>query len=81
MTNTPTTPDKPQKPTKPTAPSVQDTAKTAGAPASQDDLLASINRNFGSGEQPATKAKRDSLAEMNKKLPDWNLEPPETFLP
>lgn len=47
-----------------------------------DDLLASISRNFGSNgsNDTVSKAKRDSLAAMNKHLPDWNLEPPETFL-
>lgn len=47
-----------------------------------DDLLASISQNFGSNGSNDTisKAKRDSLAAMNKHLPDWNLEPPETFL-
>lgn len=47
----------------------------------EDDLLNSISANFG-GESTSTmkKAKRDSLAEMTKQLPDWSLEPPETFL-
>ena len=47
-----------------------------------DDLLASISQNFGSAgsNDKVSKAKRDSLAAMNKQLPDWNLEPPETFL-
>ena len=47
-----------------------------------DDLLASISQNFGSSgsNDKVAKAKRDSLAAMNKQLPDWNLEPPETFL-
>lgn len=48
----------------------------------EDDLLNSIAENFGGGETPSAirKAKKDSLAEMTKQLPDWDLEPPETFL-
>lgn len=58
--------------------------KAPGKPArgnSADDLLDSISQNFGGESTGAiAKAKRDSLAQMNKTLPDWSLEPPETFL-
>ena len=54
---------------------------TTPSVSTEDDLLNSISANFG-GESTSTmkKAKRDSLAEMTKQLPDWSLEPPETFL-
>ena len=53
----------------------------AAAATSADALLDSINRNFGAtGNSATARAKKDSLAQMNKQLPDWNLEPPETFL-
>lgn len=73
--------------TNPTAPNMSGTpagnapATGTGATSTEDDLLNSIRQNFGgNNEHTVAKAKRDSLAEMNKKLPDWNLEPPEVFL-
>lgn len=49
--------------------------------ANSDDLLASLNANFGDDHQDAVRqSKKNSLAEMTKSLPDWSLEPPETFL-
>ncbi|MBT1174056.1 hypothetical protein JS530_00730 [Bifidobacterium sp. LC6] len=46
-----------------------------------DALLAAIGTNFGGESTDAiAKAKKNSLAEMNKSLPEWSLEPPETFL-
>lgn len=50
----------------------------------EQDLIQSISeglsQSFGN-ENVERKAKRDSLKEMTKQLPDWSLEPPETFLP
>lgn len=51
----------------------------------EQDLMQSISeglaKSFGAPEGAAKKAKRESLEEMTKALPDWSLEPPETFLP
>lgn len=47
----------------------------------EQDLLDSLNANFSDDHQDAvSKSKKDSLAQMTKSLPDWSLEPPETFL-
>lgn len=78
VTNMPNVPDLPNK----SGASADNAPADAGAAIStEDDLLNSISQNFG-GESESTiaKAKQESLAEMNKKLPDWNLEPPEVFL-
>ncbi|MBW3083675.1 hypothetical protein [Bifidobacterium phasiani] len=57
-----------------------DTTKTTSV-STEDDLLNSISANFGGESTSAiSKAKKDSLAEMTKQLPEWSLEPPETFL-
>lgn len=51
----------------------------------EQDLMEAVqmeleNELGGQGESPMKKAKKDSLREMTKTLPDWSLEPPETFL-
>ena len=51
----------------------------------EEDLLTSIEEgltgSFGNmAPEPMREAKRDSLEEMTKLLPDWSLEPPDTFL-
>ena len=49
-----------------------------------NDLLESIQQDasmtFGDDAGAVKKAKSDSLKAMKKALPDWSLEPPETFL-
>ena len=62
-------------------------AKTKDA--TEQDLLESIestmNLRYGTSESKAKakvrSAREQSLKEMQKKLPDWSLEPPSTFLP
>lgn len=39
-----------------------------------------IRENFSTPAQVGTSATNERLKEMNKKLPDWNLEPPYSFL-
>lgn len=77
----PTAPAMPQKPVPPRKRQAPEAPAAAAASTSADALLDSINRNFGAiGNSTTARAKKDSLAQMNKQLPDWNLEPPETFL-
>lgn len=46
-----------------------------------ESIQAELQENFGGQDQDAQrKAKKDSLKDMQKSLPDWSLEPPETFL-
>ncbi len=46
-----------------------------------ESIQAGLQENFGSHDEDALrKAKKDSLVDMQKSLPDWSLEPPETFL-
>lgn len=46
-----------------------------------ESIEAGLRENFGgqSSESPK-KAKKESLKDMQKELPEWSLEPPETFL-
>lgn len=61
---------------------VDDIDESTPQVSTENDLMNSIIDNFGGESTSAMKkAKKDSLAEMTKQLPDWNLEPPETFLP
>ena len=50
----------------------------------EQDLMESIqsglDQQFASDREAVSKSKTDSLQEMKKALPDWSLEPPETFL-
>ncbi|MBQ9004330.1 MAG: hypothetical protein IJ087_21020 [Eggerthellaceae bacterium] len=50
----------------------------------EQDLMESIQQGLAqdfAGERASmTKSKGDSLKEMKKALPEWSLEPPETFL-
>lgn len=51
----------------------------------EEDLLSSIEQGLAQGFGTPTPdtmrdTKRDSLSEMTKSLPDWSLEPPDTFL-
>lgn len=69
----------PDVPSVPAVPPV-DAGGASERAGSEDDLLDSISRNFGSGSDAIADAKKDSLAEMSKSLPEWSLEPPETFL-
>ena len=50
----------------------------------EQDLMDSIQQglaqDFAAGEDAVKKAKQESLEEMTKALPEWSLEPPETFL-
>ena len=39
-----------------------------------------IQENFGNSESTQYDVSDDRLKEMNKKLPDWSLEPPFSFL-
>lgn len=46
-----------------------------------ESVQSGLQQNFGEQEASATKkAKKESLQDMRKALPDWSLEPPETFL-
>lgn len=56
---------------------------------SEQELAASIQdgvaRNFAQGQVPQPQqdlqgAQPERLKDMEKKLPDWNLEPPSSFL-
>lgn len=52
----------------------------------EQDLMEAVQMGLqndlaGQKENAMGKAKKDSLHEMTKTLPDWSLEPPETFLP
>ncbi len=45
------------------------------------DLLEQrIQENFGTGETESYEVSDERLKEMNKKLPEWSLEPPFSFL-
>lgn len=39
-----------------------------------------IQENFGAADAAGYDVSDDRLKEMNKKLPDWSLEPPFSFL-
>lgn len=39
-----------------------------------------IQENFGAGDQGNYDVSDERLKEMNKKLPNWSLEPPFSFL-
>ena len=39
-----------------------------------------INANFGDATDKASSATAERLKEVNKKLPNWNLEPPMNFI-
>lgn len=46
-----------------------------------DSIQAGLQDNFGGQDSDAPKkAKKESLKDMQKNLPEWSLEPPETFL-
>ena len=45
-----------------------------------DGLEERINANFGTDVNAADDANSQRLKEVNKKLPDWNLEPPMNFI-
>lgn len=43
-------------------------------------IQSGLDQQFVSGREAVSKSKTDSLQKMKKALPDWSLEPPETFL-
>ena len=43
-------------------------------------MEARIRENFNTPAQSGATASNDRLREMNKKLPNWSLEPPYSFL-
>ena len=43
-------------------------------------MEARIRENFTAPAQSGATASNDRLREMNKKLPNWSLEPPYSFL-
>ena len=43
-------------------------------------MEARIRENFASPADSGASASNDRLREMNKKLPEWSLEPPYSFL-
>lgn len=46
-----------------------------------ESVQSGLQQNFGVQDASAAKkAKKESLQDMKKALPDWSLEPPETFL-
>ncbi len=52
---------------------------------SEEDLIESIEAGLrenlgGQGSETPKKAKKESLKDMQKELPEWSLEPPEAFL-
>lgn len=47
---------------------------------SLDSMFAGINQNFGTPTQTGASATNERLRDMNKKLPEWSLEPPTEFL-
>lgn len=46
----------------------------------QQGLAQDFGQDFAADENAMKKAKTESLREMTKALPEWSLEPPETFL-
>lgn len=46
-----------------------------------DELMEQrLRDNFGHGKNEAVDISDERLKEMNKKLPEWSLEPPYSFL-
>ena len=52
----------------------------ANANANEINLEERINANFGATANTEANNNSERLREVNKKLPDWNLEPPMNFI-